>query len=547
MGEQTLNNNTAMRRIKYLTLMQIGDKLRNLKTGNRKKLGMSILLRTLLCLLITAVFWVVFNLISSTFQLQATKDMLITLMFFIQIVSVISCLSSMILLLFVSKENTMLLAFPCKYTEIFISKILVFSIEEVRKGLFFLLPLLIGFGVNADVSVAYWLQLPICWLVLCLLPVFISATLSIPAIYIKRFMQTHVWVYAVIVIALIIAIFFGIYSVLSQIEVPIKLVAVYGKFVAAVKQAFVTINSFALFYNFIGKTLFGEMVYLYLPLTLIVLSAFACLCFAVAMPFYFNAASSTAENSTKKKHAFKERAHGNLFFTFFRKEIKIFIRSFQDVNSAITVIFIFPVLIYIFNFVLSAINTNTLGNYIIIGFNIMIALSLLGTHNANIAMSLSSEGNEFAILKTAPSDTSVIGWAKIAVTAIVNLLSVSVMAIMLLITTRLSLTDVLLTVVTILIISVGQIAWSFEFDVRNPKIVEYATKGDGVTDNMNVAKGIAVGFIVSTLAGLLCLILLMDHYWSGWVRLLLIAAVFTLARFYLLRSNLKAYFSDIQG
>ncbi|MBR4943657.1 MAG: hypothetical protein IKZ28_06450, partial [Clostridia bacterium] len=200
-----------------------------------------------------------------------------------------------------------------------------------------------------------------------------------------------------------------------------------------------------------------------------------------------------------------------------------------------------------FNFLMAAINTNNMGVYMSIAFNMMIILSLLGTHNANSAASLSMEGNEFAILKTSPSNTSVIAWAKLAVTGIVNLISLCVMSAMLLMTTRLSLFDIGLLTLCILFISLGQVAWGLELDIRNPKITEYATKGDGVTDNGNVAKAMAIAFLVSTVFGLLGLLVISENYLWGWVRLVAFSVAFLIARFYLLNSNLKAYFDDIQG
>ena len=69
------------------------------------------------------------------------------------------------------------------------------------------------------------------------------------------------------------------------------------------------------------------------------------------------------------------------------------------------------------------------------------------------------------------------------------------MACMLLMTTRLELIDIALLMLCILFISLGQIAWGVEFDIRKPKITEYATKGDGVTDNGNIAKAMAIAFL----------------------------------------------------
>jgi hypothetical protein len=275
--------------------------------------------------------------------------------------------------------------------------------------------------------------------------------------------------------------------------------------------------------------------------------ALCAVCFVTAMPFYFKAASASNENSTTKQHRLTMSKKGGLFGTFFRKELKIQLRTFQSVNDILTVVFLFPLITYVFNFLMAAINTSSMGRYMSIAFNMMIILSLLGTHNANSAASISMEGNEFAVLKTAPSNTSVIAWAKLAVTGIVNFASLCMMAAMLMMTTRLSLLDVVLLMASILCISLGQIAWGAEFDIRKPKITEYATKGDGVTDNGNIAKAMAVAFLVSTVFGVIGLLLMAESYLFGWVRLVALSVGFLVARFYLLHSNLKAYFEDIQG
>ena len=542
-----MQKSTAFHRVKYLTLMQIGDSLRDLKTGNKKRLVAKLSLKTLLAVVMMAVFIAVFAVVKSIFQLSPNREMLIALLFITQAVSVISCLSSMMLTLFASKENTMLLAFPCNYSEIFLSKIIVFALEEMKKNVYFILPLLVGMGINGGVGIAFWLQLPIMWLVLCLLPVFIGAILSIPAIFIKRFLQNHVWLYAAIMIVLFGSAFFALFKMLSSIELPINLVLVYSKFLDNVTSLLDSINKFALFYNWIGNAMYGKMVYLYLPLTLLILVGLCVACFLAAMPFYFKAASASNENSTNKKHRLKLARRHSLFGTFFRKELKIQLRTFQSVSSIVIVVFLFPLITYVFNFLMAAINTNEMGKEMSIAFNMMIILSLLSTHNANSAASISMEGNEFAVLKTAPSNTSVIAWAKLAVSGLINIASLCMMACMTLMTTRLKLLEVAMLMICILFVSLGQIAWGFEFDLRKPKIGDYAAKGDGVTDNANIAKAMGVAFLTATLFGIVGLLFMAEDYMFGWVRLLGVALAFMLARFYLLRSNLRAYFEEIQG
>ena len=542
-----MQKSTAFHRVKYLTLMQIGDSVRDLKTGNKKRLVAKLSLKTLLAVVMMAVFIAVFAVVKSIFQLSPNREMLIALLFITQAVSVISCLSSMMLTLFASKENTMLLAFPCNYSEIFLSKIIVFALEEMKKNVYFILPLLVGMGINGGVGIAFWLQLPVMWLVLCLLPVFIGAILSIPAIFIKRFLQNHVWLYAAIMIVLFGSAFFVLFKMLSSIELPINLVLVYSKFLDNVTSLLDSINKFALFYNWIGNAMYGKMVYLYLPLTLLILVGLCVACFLAAMPFYFKAASASNENSTNKKHRLKPARRHSLFGTFFRKELKIQLRTFQSVSSIVIVVFLFPLITYVFNFLMAAINTNEMGKEMSIAFNMMIILSLLSTHNANSAASISMEGNEFAVLKTAPSNTSVIAWAKLAVSGLINIASLCMMACMTLMTTRLKLMEVGMLMLCILFVSLGQIAWGFEFDLRKPKIGDYAAKGDGVTDNANIAKAMGVAFLTATLFGIVGLLFMAEDYMFGWIRLLGVALAFMLARFYLLRSNLRAYFEEIQG
>ena len=548
MGKDKAQKNTALRRVKYLTLMQIGDGLRDLRTGNKSKLAAKIALKTLLALVMIVVFVALLGVVESFLSLTISRDMLITVLLVMQAVSIISCLSSMMLTLFASKENTMLLAFPCNYSEIFLSKIIVFALEEMKKNLYFLLPLLIGFGFNSDVNILFWVQMPIMWVALCLIPVFFGAMLSIPAIFVKRFMQNHVWIFAGAMAVLFGVVFFTIYKILSSIQLPINLLAMYNRFINSVNAGFAKVTKFALFYNWIGKALYGEMVWLYLPLTVILLAALCVGCFFIALPFYFKAASASNENSTTKQHKLKTPKKGSLFGTFFRKELKIQLRTFQSMNSMVIVIFLFPLITYVFNFLMAAIYTSTMGYYMTIGFNTMIILSLLATHNANSAAGISMEGNEFAVLKTAPSNTSVIVWAKLAVTGIVNALALAMMGIMLMMTSRtLTALDVVLLMASILCISLGQIAWGAEFDIRKPKITEYATKGDGVTDNANIAKAMGLAFLTSTLFGIVGLLLMAESYLFGWIRLVGLAVIFMAARFYLLHSNLKAYFEDIQG
>ncbi len=538
--------NTPFRRVKYLSLMQMGEQLRAKKTRTPKAKAFITFLKCCITVAVTVVIMFMLSFLSKTFHVQPSKDMFVSFIFITQIITLLSCISSMISILYTSKDNTMLLAFPCTYGEIFLSRIIVFAISELKKSAYFLVPILVAFGLTTG-GVAYWLLAIPMWAMLCLFPVLIGALISIPLVYVKRFLEKHVSVYATLVVLIIAGCFFGVTILLRRLPDPLRLVAVYGKFMAKIEGFFASLRSCSLWYAFIGAAMFGEKVYWTLPAALGIFAAFGVGCFLIARPFYFKAVSSTVEAGRTKKHKAIEHKHNNLFLTFFRKELKLFFRNSQSVNSAVTTILLFPFISYVFNFVLLVINKNTIGDFMSIAFNIMITLNVLGANNAQVASAISSEGNEFAILKTAPSDTSVICWAKIAVTSLVNLVAMAVTFTMLTFTTNLGGGDLALMAILLLIITTAHIMWSFQLDINNPRILDYAQKGNNVVDNVNIGKAIVISFVIATLAGALALLLLLDATkTSGWIRLFAIAGAFLVARFYLLRRNIKVYFSDIQ-
>ena len=182
-----------------------------------------------------------------------------------------------------------------------------------------------------------------------------------------------------------------------------------------------------------------------------------------------------------------------------------------------------------------------------IAFNVMISASLLAAFNTDCACALSLEGLEFCVLKTAPSNTMSIAWAKITVTLLSNFIAIAGTMVMLYFTTEIGILNLVLLAVTLLLLAGGMVLWSFQLDVRRPQFLEYASKGSGgVVDNPNVGKATLFGFIAATLGGVLSLLLLYDSYLTGWLRIVLLAAAFCAARAFLFYRNLQVYFHEIE-
>ena len=539
--------NSLWRRLKYLVLLQAGEKFRGIKHRPGKKTVFRGFLKVLASIVVTAVLYLLFSVVKSKFSFTFDKELFTTVLFFTQIISIVTCVGSMMSVLYNSKENLILMAFPSNYNEIFVSKIIVFTLEEMKKSCFFILPFLLSYGFISKAGGAYWGGLIPAWIFLTLFPVLFSAILSIPFIFIKKFLENHSVIMSTVLILFLAGAFTLVVFILSKVPTPLKLVAFYHSIMTALRAILISINRFSLFYAFIGNSMFGIKVWLYLPIMIVIFAATLALCFFVAMPFYFKASSSSAEHSTSGSHKIRSHRHNSLFLTFFRKEVKLMFRSSQSMTSAISIVLIFPIISYMMNFIVAAIRTNLYGDYMTIAFNLMITLSLISTYNANCAAAISSEGGEFAVLKAAPSNTKIVTWAKLALTMVVNLLSVATMCVVVSLTTTLPAQDIFLMFIVIVLVSLGNILWSFQLDVTNPKVNDYAVKGDAVTDNPNIAKALLIGFLISTLIGVVTLLLLIDSYRSGWIRAIMIAVAYFLIRLFLYNGYLKVYFDDIQG
>ena len=526
-------------------LLQMGDTIRAYKNESSKKKAFKIFLKTILSIGITVALIFVFSYFKKSVHVKLSMQLFASLLLISQIISIISCTTNLFAVLYTGKDNTMLLAFPCSYDEIFVSKLAVFAIDELKKSVFFLLPYLIGFGVVGG-GVWYWILLIPTWIIVCLLPVAIGALLSIPLIYVKRFFAKHVILSASIMIIALVGAFYFVTILLELLPDPLRLVAIYGQFIAKVEATLVQVSKWSLWYIFAGKAMFGVNVYLNFPIFLLTFVSIVLVAFILAKPVYFKAVSSTAEAGRTKKHKHFKHKYNNLFLTFFRKELKLFFRNSQAVTSAIFTIFCFPLISYVFNFVLVAINQNMLGEFMSIAFNVMITLSILSANNANAASSISKEGSEFAVLKTAPSDTSIICWAKIAVIELVNVVSILSTVIILSYTTKISSTNLIMLVILLILLTTSHIFWSIQLDITSPQILQYATKGNDVINNPNIAKAVVIGFLISTIAGLVVLFLLMESFLSGWIRVILIALVLAIFRGWLFRTNVKVYFNDLQ-
>ncbi|MBO7761254.1 MAG: hypothetical protein J6T24_00490 [Clostridia bacterium] len=546
-------------RIRALLFMQMGDKLRKRTRRQRRRFAFLLFLQILAAVAVTAICTVLCNVLANTFHVPMDRDMLAAIFLLTQLISIIANVGTIQDILFTDRENSMLLTFPCTFREIAISKLLLFFMRELKKNCFFLLPFLFGFAIATAQSPAFFLFAIGAYLLLSALPIFVACVLSIAFLYVNRWLQSIPLLYATVLSLFFAGIFYVAYRILLLLPDPLRFLQEYASYIARITDVVDAVARFSLHYGSLADILTGDGRLFDWVLVLVASAVITVAGITLLLPFYFRAVSSSAERSTREKKVRVRRhesssltaargrfGHLALYRTFLHKELIITVRDVQKLSATITSFFVLPLVSYVMNQVLDSINTNPLGDYMVIAFNLMISASLLAAFNTDCACALSMEGLEFGVLKTAPSNTMSIAWAKITVTLLSNLIAILATTGILYFTTGMGVIDLLLFAVTLLFIAGGVVLWSFQLDVCHPLFHEYASKGGGVVDNPNVGKAALYGFLTATISGLLTLLLLHDGYVTGWIRILLLATCFLAARVFLFYRNLQVYFHEIE-
>lgn len=542
-------------RLKTLTLMQLSEKIDLSFLQNRGRTWAKIAIKVGLFVIITMVVMQLISYYQKLMFITVDLQVIQAIVFFTQIIAIITCTLGLISTLYTSKDNIILLSLPAKHSEIFVSKLIVYYLYEIRKNILLLLPIYFGYGLHfsylVGFGVPYILKVLLLGIILPLFPVLIGALISIPLMFFFHFLKRHPLINALMLGGVILLAFLGINSIVSIIteQEHLRLQVFVTIIRNGVNNVIPVINRWSLIYNNLQGIAFSGNNYRFLMNnTLIVLgiiTALLILVFTISMPTYFKLATHVFERTPKKTHKSSMKQNQNGYLIFLKKELKTFFRSSEQLVSNFIYLLILPFLIYILNLIYQSLKISTFGKHIVIGVNVLIALILLMASNIASATALSREGSEFYLLKTAPMKTSLITWAKITVNFIFSTLVIIVTIAALAFVGIMEITAVLNIGVVLLLINTGHIFWSYELDLMNPKMFEYA-QTHSIDDNPNATKSILIGTAIAFIVAIILVALLFENYTTGWIRIILIALAFFGARLYLLINKINVYFDAIE-
>ena len=469
------------------------------------------------------------------------------------LLSVFSCTIGLTKAMYFSRDNAILLTLPCKPIQVYLSKLVIFSIFELKKNFSFVVPMFIGYFITQEYAWYFYPWLIVCYVFISLLTVTIGALLSVPGMWISNVFRQHRYLQIGVIVATVSAAIFALFYGISLIPPHIDLRADWPKvfwMIQGVLRDYST--KLAPLYD-LTRLILGELHGLdtVLPLgptalRMLILVGTSAVLFVVGLllvqPLFYTMASKPFEYLKKQVDAKpNKRVNASVapLYTELLKAYKDSGRMFSNVGIMIST----PILVYFLNKVFFAMNTKPLGDHLVISFNVLIILLITLNSNTYASSIFSRDGRSAYLIKVQPTNPVVLLFAKLIPNTLFCLVSFVITFVILLVSTKLTLIESLFLILAIMFIYFAHLMFCAQSDIMNPQTEIYATMGEQENDP-NEAVATISAFIISFVVTAATLLLLIEGEGAVYTKLLIVGLALCIYETWLFFSKVKLYYKE---
>lgn len=557
-----------MNHLKTLVLMQLRDKIDLSWIADKKAKLRNIIFFILKFVIVCAFCFLVLTLCMKIglFYYGDLVSVLILILTFSLSLSTISCTYELMKNLYFSEDNKVLITLPVNANKIFISKIIVFYIYEVKKSFTFISPItfasilfLVVKGSCSPFNLFYmWIIIPF----IIALPVLLGSILSIPTMYVYRFLKKYTVIEVLLSLTILVLLVIGVTKLINLIPENIDLMNQFTPISIAIRNFLMALESKLVFMNQFVRIIIGEkqssMVYSLEWISLfkfLVLILINCLLLVIAYvasrPLFFKMMSKNFEMN-KSIHHHKTNKKKNKYFTFINKEFLINLRTIDVSINYLIVYIVVPIMILLLNKLYAAMETKQLGDNLIYAFNVLLICLPILASNSLVATYYSREGRAGYMKKVKPIFAAYPLMAKLFYNMLFSIPSIFITSYIFGSLKNIGSNNIIIFGFAILFLHYAHMIWSAMLDIMNPQNEQYATTGMEV-DNPNENKSTIVAFIISFIYAVISYKFLSESnlYHSsltvGMEKLLLISIIAFISMVILFVKRIKAFYYDMQG
>ncbi len=568
MGADTMSGTSQalggkMKNFMTLVKMQLKEQLnfKRLEVDNVSKFNILLsILGAVLKFALVTVLCAAFIFVSEMLGLFAMPGMampstVISIVFVVMlIVSVFSCVIGLTKSIYYARDNAILLTLPCTALEVYLSKLTIFLIFEVKRNMSFVVPLFIAYYVMNGYGVGAYPWMLFCILFTSMFTVSLGAILSIPAMYISGFFRRHRSIQiagiALVATAAIAAVFVGISFIPENIDIRESWDTTYWQIQGILKYYKEGMSwIYKMTGIFLGETMNIQTVFPLVPtlLRFLVLFGVSILLFVIGLlivkPLFYKMASTPFEYLKKETKPHKNLRLTRRFSAFYNEYLSA-MKNSNRLLSNIGILVSVPLLTFLLNKIFLAMKTRELGDNMIVAFNLLIILLVVLNSNCYAASIFSRDGRSNYLIKTHPAKYILVIMAKLLPGASFAALALLATLIVNLTTMSLSPINTLMYMASLGMIYLAHMFYCAELDLMNPQVELYATVGSSES-NPNETKATVFAFIISFATALIVFLLLLDRTGINvYLKMTVVSLGALIYRFKLFFTKIKLYYKE---
>lgn len=544
-----------LRNLKTLVAMQLKDKLDFSFMKTARNAIIKSVVTVLKLVFVTVLFWGLFqicNLLSLFYPIGFIPDKAINVIFvLIQLMSIITCSLGLTRSLYMTQDNRVLLTYPVGSTCVYVSKLILYYIFELRKNVGLTLPLLIAYGITNSAVWYFYPYVIFCFLFVSLVPVAIGALLSIPLLFIWQFIKNLKWLQFILAAFAIITVAAIVVGAIMLIPENIDILGQWYSVTIKISKFLDSFARYSLpFYcltlMMVGGTLrisanpIGWDTAMYFGIMLGIVAALLALSFAIAKPMFVWMAAKQFEFEKRRTKPRKNRVYGKRLSPFIETLNMNFKESSVMLGYCLQLI-LPAIATLLLNKIYNAMYTDYTGLVMTKTFNFLVMLVMTLSFNNSFATVYSREAAARNMLKTRPQKPIFTLLGRIAPRAVIILFStIGVLIAYSGFSDETS--EIVLMALITLLVSEAHLLWCAEMDIIHSYADQYQTVG--VFDSPNERNATIIGFILAAIFAFLYYFLRDRGTLSSLIKCFAVAAVFIAVRIYLFIKRANLYFAE---
>lgn len=466
---------------------------------------------------------------------------------FIQVIQIILLMKLTSKSIFMSNDMSILFNMPVKHTEVLISKIIMIIFHESHNTVLYTLVGILATSRIIDYSALNVLMLFVLVNVMSIMNVVFTVLLSIVILKLKMYFKDK-FLATYILSFMGFGVFAGFLTVvaLNAIDLVnfasnrVLMTMKFNHFVLTFSEKFVVTKGYR-------RIIFLDQGWLISSLIIIVsVSLLTLVIYAIGKKYYFGLAASARLYLLKKqKNQVSNMRQKKTFKSIIHKDLINIYREPGYVFQYLLLPFMMPFLIFLYNQLFSSIDTNILGDRLIVGANVMLIILVSSISNVMSSTGFSRAGKNAYLVKVTPVPYRIEVQSKIIMNVIISTVSIILTFAIGRITGMFSANFTMIAIVPVILVNYAHILWSFDMDISNPALSWH--NEDEVLMSKNITKSILLGVLIAIIfGGYVMVSLISGSILMTWIKVYLIAAILFAVRYGLLKLKYNHYINQLE-